>query len=289
MGRFRALEVVAVAACVLAGPSARAATHPDFSGTWALPFEVHSSGVPLSSGATPWLPASFGDPHRYHIPTLAELSARVDESVRTHHGNPLYAMPRPLAPPLTAAGKMAAAQLNPALMRHRELNCYPSNVFARVGGGSAVVQIVQGEHSLAIVSEGYVPGRVVYLDAGKHDRVPAQWNGVSTGHWQGSSLEVQTSAIRGDELQGGYPISDQAHLTEVFHLIRGGKTLEVDATFEDPTYYTEPLHKLMYLDAHPDLQLTDYSCEEGKEDMIETAEPSATAPHATAASQATGG
>lgn len=276
---IRKAASVALTAALIGAAGARAATHPDLSGTWSLPFEVHSSGVPLSGGSTPWLPASAGDPHRYHIPTLKEMSARVDESVREHHGNPLFAMRDHIAAPLTAAGKAALAKINPAEMQREELNCYPSNVLARVGGGFAPLQIVQGAQAIALVPDGYFPARVVYLDGRNHDQLPPQWNGLSTGHWQGQTLHVETVGIRGEELQPGYPISENARLTEDYHLEQGGKVLEIDATFEDPTYYTEPLHRLYYLQSRPDLQLTDYSCEEGKADMIESAESSAPGAH----------
>ena len=116
------------------------------------------------------------------------------------------------------------------------------------------------------------PGRVIYVDGRNRDDLPAQWNGVSSGHWDGDTLKVETVRIRGETLQAGYPISEHARLIETYRLINGGKTLEVDATFEDPSYYTESLRQVMYLDSHPELRVTDYGCEEGKDDMIETAQ-----------------
>jgi hypothetical protein len=257
---------------LLAGCAAvHAADHPDLSGTWSLPFAVHSSGVPLMGGTTPWLPASQGDPAKFPIPTLKQLSDRVDDSVRQHNGNPEFAFPRPMPAPLTPKGLEAAAKFDPKLEQRREINCYPSNVFSRVGGGFQTVQIVQGLHSLAIVSDGSAPGRLIYLDGRSHEDALPQWNGHSVGRWVGDTLKVETVKVRGEALQRGYPISEDAKLLESFRLINGGKVLQVEATFEDPTYYTEPLHKLMLLERHPELQVTDYSCEEGKDDMIETA------------------
>jgi hypothetical protein len=263
---------IALVVCLLGGAAAaNAAQHPDLSGTWSLPFAVHSSGVPLMGGTTPWLPASRGDATKFPIPTLKQLSDRVDDSVRTHNGNPTFAFPAPLPAPLTDKGKEAAAKLDLKVEEKREINCYPTNIFRRVGGGFQTVQIIQGVKAVAIISDGSEAGRVIYLDGRSHDNSLPQWNGHSVGHWEGEALKVETAKIRGEAMQRGYPISEDARLLENFHLIRGGKVLEVDATFEDPAYYTEPLHKVMYLERHPELQVTDYSCEEGKEDMIETA------------------
>jgi hypothetical protein len=269
---MRRLFKAGLAAAALVGTvPGYAADHPDLSGIWSLPFQVHASGVPMMGGATPWLPDSQGDPKKFPIPTLQQLSARIDESVKTHNGNPLFGMPPPIPAPLTAEGKKAAAAIDPKIERERELNCYPSNVFSRVGGGYQTVQIIQGIKALAIISDGSAPGRVVYLDGRQHGDAVPQWNGHSIGHWEGETLKVDTARIRGDALQQGYPISADAKLIEVFHLVDGGKRLEVDATFEDPAFYSQTLHRVMYLERHPELQLTDYSCEEGKEDMIETA------------------
>jgi hypothetical protein len=253
---------------------AATASPPDLSGTWSLPFQVHSSGVPLSSGATDWIPISKGDPKNVKILSIAELGARMDQSVKEHNGNPLFGFPTPAKAPLNAAGEAAAAKLDPKKAEERELACYPMNVFARVGGGGSTVEIIQGSRSIAMLADGGGPGRIVYLD-GRHDeKRPPQWNGHSTGHWDRSTLKVVTTGIRGDSVGFGFgqgwPLSERAQLLEEYTLIHEGKQLQVLATFEDPIYYKEPMRKIMYLDRHPELEVTDYTCDEGKDDMIET-------------------
>jgi hypothetical protein len=270
---MRCINRVTVLLGVLTIGNFAMAAPPDLSGTWSLPFEVHSSGVPLSSGATEWVPISEGDPKSRKIPTLAELSARIDRSVKEHNGNPLFGFPMPPKAPLNPAGEAAAAKLDPKKAEERELACYPMNVFARVGGGPGTIEIIQGSRSIAILSDGGAPGRIVYLD-GRHDeKKPPQWNGHSTGQWDGKTLKVRTTGIRGDSVAfgRGWPLSTRAQLVEEYTLINEGKQLQVLATFEDPLYYKEPMRKVMYLDQHPELEVTDYTCDEGKEDMIETA------------------
>src|ERR1700733_4810427 len=127
-----------MAALTLTGTAAMGAP-PDLSGTWSLPFQVHASGVPLSSGATNWIPVSQGDPKNVKILTIAELSARMDQSVKEHNGNPLFGFPMPPKAPLNPAGETAAAKLDPKKAEERELACYPMNVFARVGGGGGTI------------------------------------------------------------------------------------------------------------------------------------------------------
>ncbi len=258
---------------ICAGGIASGATHPDLTGTWSRPFRVHSSGVPLMGGATRWMPVSNGDPKDAKIPSLDEMSAMIDKVVKANHGNPTAGFPPAPPAPLTAAGKQAAGQIDMALEEKRELNCYPANVLARVGGGWGAVQIVQNDKAIAILSEGGVPGRTLFLDGRGHDNAVPQWNGHSVARWEGDTLKVETVKIRGESvpMQGKWPLSENAKLLEEFKLTNGGKTLQVRATFEDPQYYAEPLRMMMYLDRRPDIEVTDYTCEEGKDDMIETA------------------
>jgi hypothetical protein len=208
----------------------------------------------------------------YKILSLDELAAIADDSVKTHNGNPTFGVPRPPPPPYTAAGEDAAAHVDRAKWQARELNCYPTNVMQRIGGGTQTVEIVQGKKSMAIASDGGAPARVIYLDGRSQAKAVPQWNGHSVGHWEGNTLKVETVKIRGElmDIFGNWPESEDAKLFEEFTLIRGGTILEVKATYEDPTYYREPLHRIMYLERHPELQVTDYTCEEGKEDMAET-------------------
>jgi hypothetical protein len=267
---FRVVIALAIAIGLATVGSSRAAT-PDFSGTWSLPFAVHSSGVPLFSGQTPWLVGAEAAKN-YKILSINELAAIADDSVKNHNGNPTFGMPAPPAPPYTAAGQDAAAHVDHAKWQARELNCYPTNVMMRIGGGSQTVEIVQGKKSLAIASDGGAPARVIYLDGRSQKKAVPQWNGHSVGHWAGDTLKVETVKIRGELMNtfGDWPESKNAKVFEEFSLIQGGKILQVRATYEDPTYYREPLHKIMYLERHPELEVTDYTCEEGKEDMAET-------------------
>ncbi len=265
---------VGFALAIVAGNMAAAPSHaatPDFSGTWSVPFRVHSSGIPLWSGQTPWL-VGADTAKNYKILSLDELSVIADESVRTHNGNPTFGAPVPPPPPYTAAGADAAAHVDHAKWQARELNCYPTNVMTRIGGGTQTVEIVQGKKSIAIASDGGAPARVIYLDGRSHAKAAPQWNGHSVGHWEGNTLKVETVKIRGEIMNvfGDWPESENAKVFEEFTLIRGGTILEVKATYEDPAYYREPLHKIMYLERHPELEVTDYTCEEGKEDMVET-------------------
>jgi hypothetical protein len=254
----------------LAAPAsfAQSSSHPDLTGTWMAPFRVHESGLPMGSGVSPWIPVSAGDPSDLKLPTLDEISARVDAVVKANNGNPISAQQRPPPPPLTPAGEAAAKAIDRKKLEAQELACYPTNVMSRIGGGP--IQIVQNEKAVAIMSEGGAPGRTIFLDGRTNDNAIPMWNGHSIGHWEGDALKVETVAMRGGLFQGGNPMSDQAKLTEEYRLSRDGKQLILRVTFEDRTFYKEPLRKIAYLDRKTDVEVTDFTCQEGKDDMIET-------------------
>jgi len=64
--------------------------------------------------------------------------------------------------------------------------------------------------------------------------------GVSTARWEGSTLVVETNSFRdGTYLDDkGLPHSDALHLTERYRLGKGGTTLSISFTVDDPKTYT---------------------------------------------------
>ena len=251
----------------LAAPAAHAAP-PDLTGMWATPFRVHASGYPLMGGTTMWIPLSKGDPAKAPMMTLDEMSALVDKSVREHHGNPMFGLPPPPPPPYNEKGREVAAKLDPEAIHAQAIACYPNNVLWRIGFGP--MQVVQGTRAIAMIADGGL-GRVVYLDGRSEKDALPQWSGHSVGHWNGDTLEIDVTSIRGETFGlFNWPMTEAAMVHEAYHLIDGGKRLALTETFFDPTYYAEPVRRLVYLDRRPDSdEVLDYTCEEGKADMIE--------------------
>lgn len=252
-------------------PAVRAAAHPDLTGVWMIPFKIHSSGVPMGAGSTNWAPASAGDPRKMHIPTLAELSARVDAVVKANNGNPTGGGAPRAAPPFTDAGKAAAAKFDRALDQQHDLNCYPYNVFLRLGGGLGALLIVQ--HPKFVVMGTEINGdnypRVIHMGGGDVAGALPSWEGYSIGRWIGDTLHVETVKIKGEFFNGGWPVSEDAKLIEDYRKVEGGKKLELLQTLEDPANYKEPLKRVSYLEWRPDLEIHNFPCEEGKDDQAE--------------------
>ena len=136
------------------------------------------------------------------------------------------------------------------------------------------IQIFQAPGYVAILLEQVHEVRIVPLD----DRPPVssnigQWNGVSTGRWEGDSLVVETTNLdhRVSALQPWSAFNSHGGsgkgLTLVERFTRFGDTLEYEVEVNDPQMYTRswtvayPFELASYL-------LYEYACHEGNEGMI---------------------
>jgi hypothetical protein len=84
--------------------------------------------------------------------------------------------------------------------------------------------------------------RHVYLKVAHSANVKPSWYGESVGHYEGDTLIVDTIGLNARTLIDGYqtPHTDKLHVVERFHMINGGKTLQVDVHVEDPGAFTTP-------------------------------------------------
>jgi hypothetical protein len=272
--KLNRIVLTATVATALAMAHAPAQAHPDLSGIWFVPMEVHAAGVPMQSDALPWAPASSGDPRQKHIPTMAEVKTLTDARFDGTAPKPGALNFGPTPPPAaTPAGLAAAKNFDASLDLRHDLNCYPYNVFQRLAGGFGALQIVQSPHVVMLGTEvnGNNFPRVIWLDKRSADNELPSYEGFSTGRWIGDTLHVETVKIKGGYFGRGWPLSDDAVLVEDFRIVHRGGTrqLEVLQTLRDPLYYSEPLMRVSYAQWRPDLEIHDFPCEEGKEDQIE--------------------
>ncbi len=106
--------------------------------------------------------------------------------------------------------------------------------------------------------------RRIYLDGRRptEDDDPTYY-GFSTGHWEGSTLVIQTSRIRADTQDdfSGLPHSDALVITERIHRV-DHDTLEDDITLTDPKAYARPFTVTRRYQLHPTWTIGEYVCEE---------------------------
>jgi hypothetical protein len=102
--------------------------------------------------------------------------------------------------------------------------------------------IVQGPREVVLILEDFADVRHVYLADNHRPNVKPSWYGDSIGHYEGDTLVVDTIGLNDktsvDEFMT--PHTTQLHVVERFHLIDGGKVLEVNVHVEDPGAFTTP-------------------------------------------------
>lgn len=84
--------------------------------------------------------------------------------------------------------------------------------------------------------------RRVYLNVPHSKNLKPSWYGESVGHYEGDSLVVDTIGLNAKTVVDIYrtPHTENLHVVERWHLIDGGKTMEVVFTVDDPGSFYEP-------------------------------------------------
>ena len=102
--------------------------------------------------------------------------------------------------------------------------------------------IVQGPKEVLLILEDFGDVRRVYLNAKHSPHLKPSWYGEAIGHYEGDTLVVDTIGFNDktpvDHFQT--PHTTQLHVVERYHLIDGGKTLEVNVHVEDPGAFNMP-------------------------------------------------
>ena len=120
------------------------------------------------------------------------------------------------------------------------------------------VQLVQTRQYVAIVNEMIHDARIVPMDGRPYGRI-RQWMGDSRGHWEGTTLVVDTvnfsdkASFRGSD--------EHLHLVERFTRV-DRDTIEYQFTVEDPTAWTQSWTAVLPMHATAGL-MYEYACHEG--------------------------
>jgi hypothetical protein len=106
------------------------------------------------------------------------------------------------------------------------------------GGVTAESQVLQTPGYVVMISQSNNDVRIIPLDGRPHlPKGVGQWFGDARGHFEGSTLVVETTNFSPERVWRGS--SDGMHLVERFTLV-GPKTLRYQFTVEDPTTWTRP-------------------------------------------------
>ena len=138
-------------------------------------------------------------------------------------------------------------------------------------------QIVQTPGYVVIVAEMVHDARVIPISddarAAHVDSRVRSWEGDARGHWEGSTLVVETTnfnglgwiATGGNALAlRGVPVSEQMRTVERFTRV-SHDTLQYEITIEDPVNYTAPWKIAYPLTRDAEYRMFEYACHEGNQ------------------------
>jgi hypothetical protein len=132
----------------------------------------------------------------------------------------------------------------------------------------AVAQIVQTPVFVVMLTETYHGFQIIPTDGRPHrDTVPPSNRGDAVGHWEGDTLVVDKTNFADNtwiSAEGRISFhSDALHIIERYHRT-DAKTLEIEATLEDPKVLTKPwVVPKQTLVLAPFDQIMELSCAEG--------------------------
>jgi hypothetical protein len=127
-----------------------------------------------------------------------------------------------------------------------------------------VFEFAARSEELWVISEVLHEVRRIYVDGKPHGQFQEKsFNGVSTGHWEGDVLVVETTNLRpGYMSMTGAPHSDRMHVTERIRMVNRD-AIENELTITDPVALLHPWTIMQRYERKPrDFEITEYNCME---------------------------
>jgi hypothetical protein len=133
----------------------------------------------------------------------------------------------------------------------------------RVSGWPYPLEIVQNESQVTILYESFHEVRRIFLDGrGYPEKLPHRSMGYSVGHWDGSTLVVETKMLTPGHVDlAGQPLSQNARVVERMSLQDGGAVLRSELTVYDPENYRRPITRHRTWRKTPETTILEYDCD----------------------------
>jgi hypothetical protein len=138
----------------------------------------------------------------------------------------------------------------------RNASCWPAGVPGFLLYPVQPVYFIQTTKEVIMIWQADHQIRHVYLTGEHSPQVKTSWYGESIGHYEGDTLVVDTIGLDDRTAVDGFqtPHTEQLHVVERFHMIDGGKMLQVDLHVEDPGTFTTPWNAIqLYRRVEPDV------------------------------------
>jgi hypothetical protein len=111
--------------------------------------------------------------------------------------------------------------------------------------------------------------RIIWMDGRQQPKDPnPNYLGYSIGHWEGDTLVVDTIGMNDRTWldAAGHPHGEKLRVTEKFTR-PDSNTLRLEATIDDPDYYTKPWSVVTTATWQPGQELMEYICQENNKDL----------------------
>jgi hypothetical protein len=135
------------------------------------------------------------------------------------------------------------------------------------------VYVVQGPKEVLLIYSGNREVRHVYLDTPHTKNPKLTWYGESVGHYEGDTLVVDTIGLSPKAVIDNYhtPHTEALHVVERYHLIDGGRQLEVNLTIEDPGTFNAPWQTVQHYTKTPNRPMLEQNCSENNQNIFNEA------------------
>lgn len=133
----------------------------------------------------------------------------------------------------------------------------------RVSGWPYPLEIVQNDTQVTVLYESFHEVRRIYLDGRSFaDDLAHRSMGYSRGHWEGSTLVVETEKLTSGHVDlAGQPLSENARVVERMSLSEDGQVLRSELTLHDPENYRRPITRHRAWRRTPETTILEYDCD----------------------------
>jgi len=230
----------------LSAPAPRINGKPDLSGLWEAKRTPVSEFVRVIGPGLPAIQPDLNDVTKHVLNVFWDVKPGEE---------PL----RPAAATLTEERQKSGRDFQTAY-------CLPGSIPAAIL--ILNVKMIQARDEIVVLSGNGDPARQIYIDGRPLPKDPEPtWMGWSVGRWEGDTLVVETTGFNDRAwLDGfGHPRSAAMCITERYRRRDFGH-MDLELTFDDPTYYTRPFGFKTTLTLLPDSDVLEYVCTENEKD-----------------------
>jgi hypothetical protein len=156
---------------------------------------------------------------------------------------------------------------------HEGSYCTPPGMPGIMSVGQYPIEFLFTPGRVTIHHEAWMQWRNVYTDGRGHpEDLDPTFQGDSTGHWEGTTLVVDTIGIKTATAMGpGMKHGAKMHLIERIHLApKDSDTLVDEMTIEDPEALTKPWTRSLTYKRSRELQLLEFECAENDRNPVDT-------------------